>query len=193
MTSLIYIHIGNSLVNYLLDSIYQTILVNKYSVKIYVILSDSLILQFKELLKEQNLETVYGLCNFYNFVTVVPLSILEMSLLNNASKAYIDYKTYINKYSLSNFRDSFWISTTCRFFYIKEFIRLFLKGHRHILHIENDIMIYVPFSELQFEDKPGSIYMVKDSDSRVVPSILCFNDLDSIDSLTQFITSMHKK
>ena len=46
MSSLIYVHIGSIQNNYLIDSIYQTILFN-HNLAIYIILSDSLIEDFQ--------------------------------------------------------------------------------------------------------------------------------------------------
>ena len=52
--SLVYIHIGTQLPSYLCDSLYQTLLVNNYKTKIYVILSDVLISEFNEKVNTNN-------------------------------------------------------------------------------------------------------------------------------------------
>ena len=41
--SLVYVHIGDNLPEYLFDSLYQTLLVNLYKTKIYIIVSDNLV------------------------------------------------------------------------------------------------------------------------------------------------------
>ena len=41
--SLVYVHIGDSLPEYLFDSLYQTLLVNLHKTKMYIIVSDNLI------------------------------------------------------------------------------------------------------------------------------------------------------
>lgn len=188
VTILIYIHVGQNLVNYIIDSIYQTLLINKKAVKIYVLLSDNLIVPFHDILQSTDIdETV---------ITTIPISILETSLMNDASNTFINYRTIVSKYALSSFRDSFWINTTCRFFYIKEFVSVFLRNKKNVYHIENDVMLYVPFEIINkciIDTTKGSIYMVKDSANRVVPSIMCFNDTTSLDELTRFITSTLKK
>jgi hypothetical protein len=208
--NLIYIHIGKELVNCLIDSIYQTLLVNGFDTHIYVILSDQLIIKFKSLLKGLSLKyynKVFSNTNYENLVTVVPISILELSLINDASSTYINYKSIVNKYALSSFRDSFWIHTTCRFFYIHEFAKIFLKGQRNFFHIENDIMLYENLKNLGKKiydtdnesrtDTPrhseNFIYMVKDSPKRVIPGILCFSSPSALETLTKFITHSLKK
>ncbi len=179
MSILIQIHIGKELPDYIIDSIYQTLLIHHYSINIYMILSDSLIPIFNRDILNLSFPTNEQF-EYQKLITVVPLS-----KLNNDE--YLEYYNKVSKFKLENFRDSFWISTTTRFFYIKECYRLFLKSIKNVFHIENDIMLYYNLNDITI-DKKG-IYMVQDSINRVIPSIMCFSDYDEIDKLTKHIVS----
>lgn len=166
---LIYIHIGKVLIDYLIDSVFQTILIDN-ECTIYVLLSDELVEKFNGQLRNLKIKS--------KNVNVVKLSTIQ---LNDAN--YVGYINIVKQMNLERFRDSFWISTTCRFFYIHEFIKS-LKESKNIFHIENDVMIY---NSLEVEYVHKSIYMVKDSPSRVIPSIMCFCDVYASYNLTKHI------
>jgi hypothetical protein len=194
-TNLVYVHIGEKLPNCLLDSLYQSLLINGYKTKIYVILSDGLIQEFKDIIKEFNLNN-YTMQDFYynNLIETIPLSLLEMNCVNNIS--FNSYKDLINNRfkDYSAFRGGFWISTTSRFYYLSVFMNMFQL--ENVFHIENDIMVYDSFDmiykeicdfyDLQNIDK---ICMIKDSDTRVIPSLMFFPCSVDLDNLTQFITN----
>lgn len=199
MTSLVYIHIGENLPNYLFDSIYQTILIHEYSCKIYLILNDSNIPEAKKIIHNFNLD-IYFKNKFFleNIIQFVPLSLLHNKLVT--LEKFSEYESLINnKFNqMSNFRNGFWISTTARFFYIEVFMILFKETN--IFHIENDIMLYqdlnkiYDFSLSYFNCKSDldKICMVHDAPNRVIPSILFFPNGDSIFRLTQHITNQLK-
>lgn len=175
--SLIYIHIGKTLPIYIYDSIYQTLLINS-NLKIFILIDDLLLESFQLQLDKFNINI--------NLVFCVPLSILQNS--TNVMK----YSEYVKKLpkesSIITFRDNFWISTTSRFFYIEEFIRLF--SLKNVFHIENDVMLY---EDLNFILKNvcvnKKLYMVQDSikNVRVVPSIIFIPNIDSINELNKFM------
>jgi hypothetical protein len=85
--------------------------------------------------------------------------------------------------STKEFRDSFWISTTARFFYIESLIKLYQLTN--VFHIENDIMIYENLNDIQVNT--NKLYMVKDSINRVIPSILFIPSLVHINNLNTYI------
>jgi hypothetical protein len=193
--ALAYVHIGDELPKCLLDSLYQTLLVNNYKTKIYVILSDGLIQEFKSIIKQFNL-TDYTNSEYYynNLVETIPLSLLEMNCVNNSN--FNTYKDIINTRfkDYSVFRNGFWISTTSRFYYLSVFMNIFQV--ENVFHIENDIMIYNSFDSLYNEickvyslQKIQKICMIKDSDTRVIPSLMFFPCSVDLDNLTQFITN----
>lgn len=173
---LIYIHIGKTLIDYLIDSVYQSLNCDE-CLKIFVLLSDSLVDEFNQsLLKLKN-------------VNITNVKIIKLSLLEPTLTECEDYLGYIDIVkNITNFRDSFWISTTCRFFYLKEFVKLFLPLNQNIFHIENDVMLYKSLSDLkEIVYVPKSVYMVKDSSNRVIPSIMCFCDSESLELINQHI------
>lgn len=169
LTSLIYIHIGKILPEYIYDSIYQTILVSN-DTKIYVLLDDSLITSFNEKILRFN-NNNYTKTKVNNFIVSIPLSILELP---------IEYNNLINSLPnyIKDFRDSFWIYTIARFFYLQSFMELF--HIKSIFHIENDIMIYENLTILENCLDKSKIYMVRDSidPPRVIASIMYLNTIE---------------
>jgi hypothetical protein len=169
---LIYIHIGKTLPSYIYDSIYQTLVVSK--TKIYVLIDDTLIQNFLSVLQKFNTNI--------DMVNCIPLSILNGSL--NISR----YSDYVNKLPQNTitFRDNFWISTTSRFFYIEQFIKLFCI--QNAFHIENDVMLYEDLNIIKENVcTKKSIYMVQDCEIRVVPSIIFIPNITNIIELNNFI------
>lgn len=193
--NLVHVHIGEDLPKCLFDSLYQSLLLNGYKTKIYVILSDGLIQEFKDTIMQFNLND-YTIDEFHynNLIETIPLSLLEMHCVNNNS--FNTYKDLINNRfkNYSVFRGGFWISTTSRFYYLSVFMNMFQL--ENVFHIENDIMVYDSFNmiykeicdfyDLQHIDK---ICMIKDSDTRVIPSLMFFPSSLDLDNLTQFITN----
>lgn len=175
--SLLYIHIGKVLpsdnyrsLSYIYDSIYQSLLIGCKD-KIYVLLDDTLVQEFNNTLCNFNINTVS--------VITVPLSVL-----GDLPKEYIDYINSLPK-DLSSFRDSFWISTTARFFYIEKFIELFKLYN--VFHIENDIMLYETTQNILKNLDQNEMYMVQDCKTRVVPSIIFIPNANSISKLNKYI------
>lgn len=183
MISCVLVHIGKSLPDYFFDCIYQTLLINHTSNKLYLIIDETLIEHTKNKIKNFNLNYYFN-TNFYftNLIEIIPIN-----LLNNILKDDEHYKIYnqtlIKFNSLNDFRDGFWISTTARFFYIGALMKL-LKLE-NIFHIENDIIVYENFQNIYNymkqinyinENNRNKTWMVQDSLSppRVVPSILFF-------------------
>lgn len=159
--SLVLVHIGKNIPEYIYDCIYQVSLFNSNT--IYVLLESDVIESFKKRLNRININGSNIIC--------VPLELIEGSLEKNSE--YIKYKSWISKFNNGDFRDGFWISTTKRFYYIYEFMKLF--SITNLFHIENDIMMYTPFDEIYKEmDDYNRVWMIKDHPKRVIPSIMFF-------------------
>ena len=132
--------------------------------------------------------------NFCSLIQAIPLSILDKSLEGN--KNFNDYKETISTRfkNMSAFRNGFWISTTARFYYIENLMKiLHLKD---VFHIENDVMLYETIDNLYNYilkihniEKIDKICMVEDSYNRVIPSILFFPNNNLLSELTQYITT----
>lgn len=176
MASLIYIHIGEHLPSHIFDSIYQSLLISP-NTKIYVILNDSLINQFRNTISTFNLNLYLNKpINVLMHIECIPISILKVPQV---------YINYIDKLSntTKQFRNSFWISTTSRFFYLESLMQLF-KLH-NAFHIENDIMIYENLQNITLDDT--KLCMLKDSYNRVIPSILFIPDYLHLSRLNNHI------
>lgn len=194
--NLVYVHIGTVLPTCLFDSLYQTLLINGYSAKIYVILSDDLIKEFKMRVEKLNLQYYWkdNAFYFWNVIEVVPISLLEMRCVNDVN--FTNYKNIItNKFSgVGGFRDGFWVSTTSRFYYLYTLMDMFLL--ENVFHIENDIMLYKSLytvyddiCDYYLDKNINKICMIQDSRDRVIPSLLFFPNAVSLSNLTQYITN----
>jgi len=194
LSSLVYVHIGTSFPEYIYDTIYQTLLINGHSCKIYLLIEDSLVKECKERISKFNLDNYYNISFYFeNIIEVIPLSILNDELFEDENfKKYQDIlNTKFN--NMTNFRDGFWVSTTARFFYIHIFMKMF--NISNLFHIENDVMIYKKLSFIYeyinecYEGHSDKIWMIQDSPNRVIPSLLFFPNSDILCNLTTHITN----
>lgn len=172
---LLYIHIGNTVPIYLIDSIYQSILITGGLTKIYILVNKI----HKETL-QQNLNNL----NYAQYLeTCIPIQdiieIVPLELFNINDFIYTKSEL-INK----QFRNGFWFYTTLRFIYITLFMRKFSIDH--ILHIENDVMLYkLP----HVENKLG---LIQDSVARVVPSMIYISNYKDLENFVLFIENYFK-
>jgi hypothetical protein len=190
MISIIFIHIGLTLPEHFFDSIYQSLLVNNYTCKHYILVDDIHVEHVKETLGNFNISLFSSSDNFYihTIVNIVPLSLLQQTLENN--KVFQRYSKVIEQYNLNSFRDGFWISTTARFYYIGTLMQIF--NLNNCFHIENDIMMYETFLniyEKTVKKDISKIWMVQDADTRVVPSILYFGTQEQLGNLLNWMTN----
>jgi hypothetical protein len=196
---LVYVHIGTNIPDYIYDSIYQTLLMNNYSCKIYVLIEDSEVTCFKETISNFNLNNYFN-NDFYfeNLIEIIPLSILNDELFEfDEFKKYKENLT--SKFNnISEFRDGFWVSTTARFFYIYTFMKIF--NISNVFHIENDVMIYKKITFLYEYIKEylnndnhdltdiNKICMIQDAPNRVIPSLMYFPNISCLYDLILHIT-----
>lgn len=188
--SLVYVHIGDKLPEYIYDSIYQTLLFNHLETKIYVILDDPLISQFESTINTFNLNTIFkDTFNLNSLVKAIPTSGLIKELEENNN--FCSYQQLIrNKFSnLAQFRNGFWLSTTARFFYIEAFMKVF--NVQNIFHIENDVMLYENLHKLFTESFStlDKMCMIKDAPDRVIPSFMYIPSHTSLQNLNKSIVS----
>jgi hypothetical protein len=192
--SVVFIHIGKQLPDYIYDSIYQSLLINGNTCKHYVILDDTLVSEFMAKCKLFNLNVVLkSHINPSAIIQTIPISILQNHL--EKQQNFVTFVKQLEKHDVASFRNGFWISTTSRFFYIQALMELFQISD--LFHIENDIMMYEKFAVIFNSIKEcnsnfdSAIWMVQDSHDRVVPSILFFPNTPLIQNLTNFITHNH--
>ena len=190
LLNLVYVHIGGELPECFMDNIYQTLLMNYSQLKIYILLDDNLIDKVKDDI---------GLLNTIYFNDDIPLELHFVFVKNSLLKSHLDsnisYKKYIEsveKFQLSGFRNGFWITTTTRFFYIWALMELF--NIKRVFHIENDVILYDSLSNIYsnlLNNVRGNIdkmIMVRDSEHRVIPSIMYIPDNHNIAQLVDYIS-----
>ena len=191
MLNLVYVHIGKVLPECFLDTIYQSILTNYNKVKIYILVDDELINDLKDSVLKLN--KIYlksdTEINFDLQFTFIKNSLLERHLHNQSTTLYALYTKYINtlqRFEL-NFRSNFWISTSKRFYYILALIDIF--DLKDVFHIENDIMLYEDLNKVYKSlSDVTKMNVVKDSHSRVIPSIIFIPDYNSLLNLVTFMS-----
>jgi len=74
------------------------------------------------------------------------------------------------------FRNGFWHLCSLRLFYLYSYIKL--NNLHNIIHIENDVMVYVNLDTLSF--KKNKVYGAFDCDARVVPDIIFIPNSDAM-------------
>lgn len=190
MVTLALVHLGKEIPSYVYDCIYQCLIVNGSSCKIYVIIDNTLITVFNDTLRQLDVKRWFKTSNLYNIealVTAIPISLLDNYL--KTCDHWIEYTEMMStRYKeTGNFRDGFWIATTARFFYIEALMQVLSLDK--VFHIENDIIMYETFESIYNQMCPVSkIWMVKDSPKRVIPSILYFPTSSTIHNLNVHVT-----
>lgn len=182
--NLVYVHIGTQLPECFLDNIYQTVLLNN-NVKIYLLLDDTLIESVQCSISKLNTSYIKNPNIQLQFV-FVRNSLLESHLNNNSD--YSLYQKALSKFNLNNFRDGFWISTTKRFFYLQAAMDLFYLTN--VIHIENDVILNEKlFNIYESISNKSKIKVVKDSNERVIPSVVFVPNMSELQKLTCHIAS----
>lgn len=187
MLNIVLVHIGDTIPDYLYDCIYQCLLINQNSCKIYVIINDDCIYDFNSQLSNMNIDLFFDSTNDpRTSISTIPISILDKQLSNITH--WSEYTNTIHRFDHQReFRNGFWIHTTSRFFYIEALMTLY--NISSVFHIENDIMMYQSFVDIHSQLPRSQICMVQDSPNRVIPSILFFPTSNSITELNCFITT----
>jgi len=165
--NIILVHIGTGFPKYIIDNIFQLLCIN--IVNIYVVISDQLV---DELIRElRNLSK-----------DTSDIRIILESELRTPNDEISKYMTQMKK----EYRDNFWNTTTTRFYYITKCIEKYLPNEKNIVHIETDVLLYYDFNVPKLDQY--EIYMVKDHEYRVVPSIIIYRDLEAAERLITHIT-----
>lgn len=154
---IILIHIGDVFPEYINDCISQ---LKKYNYKIHLIIDKELFI-------------------FLN---------MDNNIILSDINEYIDdyFINYKNNYD-SNFRNGFWLSTTKRFFILKNYA---IKNNiLNFLHIEYDVLLYTDLSIFCnfLHNTTDDMSVVIDSNNRCIPSIMWFRDSEILIKLSEFI------
>lgn len=200
LINLAYVHIGKTLPECFLDNIYQMLLLNYSQIKVYILLDDDLIDDVKKkisLLNDVYFKGETSLCLQFEFIRN---SFIEDRYLTNKqgseSELYCAYSKYtdtLKKYNLEGFRDGFWITTTKRFFYLLCLMDMFYLNN--VFHIENDVMLYDSLNNI-YESlyiNNDKLVFLRDSESRVIPSIMFIPNKECIKKLINHISDTLSK
>ena len=163
--SIIFVHLGRKIPDYLFDAVCQARLFNEYA-DIMVIAEQEAIDQSNDLLFNKHK------------ITLVPCE----SLVRTDAHKKFNQETALSKIS----REGFWYKTTERFFYLDECIRQYELSE--VFHMEYDNMLYVDLEELLpiFGSYPG-IAATFDSDERCIPGFIYIAHVGAIEKLINFI------
>ena len=81
-----------------------------------------------------------------------------------------DYNFQLKSSLDKHFRDGFWMYCSLRLFYLYSFIKKF--NIINCIHLENDIMSYINFDELNNYFIKNKVYATFDCETRVIPGII---------------------
>ena len=162
--NIVFVHIGDHLPSYYLDSIVQARVFNK-KCHIYLLANKAAI---DECVTYDQIDD--------NFECVALESLKR-------SKQHEDF---IAKTALPS---GFWRYATERFFYLDEFVTKYKL--RDVFHLENDNMLYMDLSLYLpvFQQKYPGIAAVFDSDFRCIPGFMYIAHKHALKRMTDFITS----
>lgn len=162
--SIAFVHLGNSLPDYIFDSLYQARLFNKDC--------DIFLLANKEALEKADLSRLK--------ITAIEVEGLPKSQTHDefCQKSHLDRE----------WRQGFWFYTSERFLYLDDFMQHY--DIKQLFHLENDCVLYRDLNELMpiFESKYPHIAAVFDNDDRCIPSFMYFATKDDAHDLAIFFT-----
>jgi len=157
--SIIYVHLGDSLPDYLLDSVKQTRLFNE-NASIFIVCC------------KKNIEIVSSVMNA-----------LHVHLIANEELPITDaHERFLKKIK---FCGLFKFSIE-RFFYIEQVIKKYKL--KNIFHLENDNLLYINLEDYIsiFENNYKGIAATFDNDHRCIPGFVYINDCLAISKLNKF-------
>lgn len=165
--SIVFVHIGDQLPDYIEWSIKQARLFNP-DCPIYLIASEQ---------TEPSLPPLFN----QEKISFVPYESLPLSTA---------HKSFLNK---TVFKDHFWRACSERFLYLNDLIQnLHLKN---VIHLENDIMIYVNFADMlgSLTACYPNIAATFDHDDRCIPGLIYIANEYGMNSLAHFFAHVAPK
>jgi hypothetical protein len=160
--SIVFVHMGPSLPEYIKVSTDQARLFNK-NCPIYLIANES---AFKN--SSLNLDDII-------FISCESLKKSE---------------NHLNFMKDAKLGKGFWNNTTERFFYIDDFIKEY--GIKHLFHMENDVMLYMDLEKTlkifkkNYQNKIAATF---DNDNRAIAGFLYIDNEEPLDKLCEFISN----
>jgi len=182
MFNLIYFHYGE-IPEYIYDNLFQVCLINK-DLNIYILINEEYFTNMSKNLNRLNLKNK----NNIKFISI--------EKIENELKENLNFNKLSKIFDLFNieFRNGFWKYTLFRFIYINEFIKL--TNIKNIFHIENDVMMYESFNKIYElntinNNSLDKLWVVQDSVTRVIPSLLFFRSSIILNEFIEYIYSVY--
>jgi len=168
--NIVYVHIGDTIPNFLQDSIKQSRLFNP-GAKIFVIANEKPLEKFSARFNDPNLQ----------FVTCE-------SLQPSSYHKIFDKK---HRYDM-RWPQNFWRYATERFFYIDELLDKYKLSN--VFHLESDNMLYVNLGDLLtiFEKNYQSIGATFDNDKRCIAGFIYVRDYQGIHRFVEYVSEQAK-
>lgn len=163
--SIVFVHIGSSIPDYLSIALQQARLFNK-ECPIYVIGN----------------EEAFKSCPFVFDETIHCISC--ESLARSQSHCKFVNSSRLDKKAF----EGFWTFTSERFFYLEELVQKYQLTN--VFHLENDIMLYVDLARLLpvfQQNYCGMIGATFDNDMRGIPGFVYISDLEPLSQFTQLM------
>jgi hypothetical protein len=159
--NIVLIHIGTIYPDHMDDCIDQLL---KFNLKVHLVISSSLVEKIK-----------------------------SKKIILSKVEDYTDEKYnsfFIEKYDKNfteNFRDGFWNSTSSRFFILENYTRK--NNLQNFYHLEHDNLIFNNLENVTniLKNKNEEMFIVIDSESRCIPSIIFIKNYKILEILTNFI------
>ncbi len=149
--SIVFVHIGKSLPEYLMDAIKQARLFNESSMLVLLANDQAITNEFRQKLAEYT------------------TTIIELETIQKTE----EHEEFLQKSTLNRqWLDGFWLYTSERFLFLYDFMRQYNLSD--IIHLETDNMVYVDFTELLpiFKKYYPGIGAIFDNDQRCIPGLV---------------------
>lgn len=171
--SIVFVHLGNTFPNYLIDAVEQARLFNKNANVIVL----------------ANQQALHQNPHKQSFTANNISEIACESLTPSESLKIFQRKSTLDK----SFRDGFWQKATERFFYLDELIRE--HNLKNVFHLESDVLLYTDLSILLpvFIKHYPQIGAVFESDARCIPSLIFIQDQNTFSSFARFVAEHSHK
>lgn len=168
-SNLILIHLGNSFPFYIFDCIHQFRIFNNDS-NLYL------------LVEEENYNLLQD--SYISYILSYNIKVVNINKLNKTQKHLnFNKESNLNK----DFRNGFWHYAAERFFVLEDFVTDY--NIENIFHIEYDNLIYCDINKIlniitkYYKDSAG----IFDNDTQCIASFIYFKNLNSLDTLTNYI------
>lgn len=184
MTCLILTHIGDRLPEYFIDCIYQSCIVNSSKSPIYLLVSKKCIPVLQIHISKLKTDT--------SFIHIYKIENFENEKINKFT-TILQTKNFFK--NIKEFRDGFWVYTILRFFIIQSFMEKL--NLTNVLHLENDVMLYLSFEKIinivkNIDISNNKICCVSDAPKRAIASILYIPNINSINDFVNYIINVYE-